>query len=105
MLRLRLTTDERAAVQALRHNPALSPAERDRVEMVCFADAGWGAPAIAAHLGCNPVTVRRLLKRFPVSGGAGPRPRLPPPPPATAPRAPGGAHPLRPSHPAALLPA
>lgn len=87
MLRLHLTTDERAAVQALRRDPTLRPAERDRVEMVCLADADWGAPAIAAHLGYNPVTVRRLLRRFPQSGVAGLRWRLPGPPPDTARRA------------------
>jgi transposase len=87
MLRLRLTPDERAAVQALRRDPNLSPAERDRVEMVCLADAGWGAPAIAAHLRYNPVTVRRLLKRFPERGVAGLRRRPPGPPPDTTRRA------------------
>src|SRR5215210_7168761 len=84
MLRLRLTTEERAAVQALRRDPTLAPAERDRVEMVCLADAGWGAPRIAAHLGYNPVTVRRLLKRFPDAGVAGLRRRPPGPPPDAA---------------------
>jgi putative transposase len=84
MLRLRLTSDERGAVQALRRDRSLSPAARDRVEMVCLADAGWGAPAIAAHLGYNPVTVRRLLKRFPVTGVAGLRRKMPGPPPDAA---------------------
>lgn len=81
MLRLRLTPDERDAVQALRRDPTLKPAERDRVEIVCLADAGWSAPAIAAHLRYNPVTVRRLLKRFPDTGVAGLRRRPPGPPP------------------------
>jgi putative transposase len=79
MLRLQLTAEERDAVQALRRDPTLTPAERDRVEMVCLADAGWGVPAIAAHLGYNPVTVRRLLRRFPETGVAGLR-RKPPGP-------------------------
>jgi putative transposase len=87
MLRLRLTTDERAAVQAMRRDPNLCPTERDRVEMVCLAVAGWGAPAIAAHLEYNPVTVRRLLRRFPQTGVAGLRRRPPGPPPDTARRA------------------
>jgi transposase len=87
MLRLRLTADERDAVQALRRDRTLTPTERDRVEMVCLADAGWGAPAIAAHLGYNPVTVRRLLKRFPRTGVVGLRRRPPGPPPDTARRA------------------
>jgi transposase len=84
MLRLQLTAEERAAVHVLRRDPTLSPAERDRVEMVCLADAGWGAPAIAAHLGYNPVTVRRLLRRFPETGPAGLRRKPPGPPPDTA---------------------
>jgi transposase len=84
MLRLRLTPDQRAAVQALRRERALTPAERDRVEMVCLADAGWGAPRIAAHLGYNPVTVRRLMRRFPEGGVPGLRRRSPGPPPDTA---------------------
>src|SRR5215213_586561 len=84
MLRLRLRTEERPAVQSLRRDPTLTPAERDRVEMVCLADAGWGAPAIAAHLRYNPVTVRRLLRRFPETGVAGLRRKPPGPPPDTA---------------------
>ena len=87
MLRLRLPPDERTAVQVLRRDPSLSPAERDRVEMVCLADAGWSAPAIAAHLRYNPVTVRRLLRRFPQTGVAGLRRRPPGPPPDGARRA------------------
>lgn len=71
-------------MQALRRDPMLTPTERDRVEMVCLADAGWGAPTIAAHLQYNPVTVRRLLKRFPERGVAGLRRRPPGPPPDTA---------------------
>ena len=74
-------------MQALRRDPSVTPAERDRVEMVCLADGGWGAPAIAAHLGYNPVTVRRLLRRFPATGVAGLRRRLPGPAPDTARRA------------------
>lgn len=87
MLRLRLTPDQHDAVQALRRDRTLTPTERDRVEMVCLADAGWGAPAIAAHLRYNPVTVRRLLKRFPDTGVPGLRRRPPGPPPDSARRA------------------
>ena len=84
MLRLRLTSEQRDAVQALRRERMLTPAARDRVEMVCLADAGWGAPAIAVHVRYNPVTVRRLLKRFPDTGMAGLRRKPPGPPPDTA---------------------
>ena len=74
-------------MQALRRERTLTPAERDRVEVVLLADAGWSAPAIAAHLCCNPVTVRRLLKRFPSTGVAGLRRRRPGPLPNTNRRA------------------
>ncbi len=87
MLRLRLTPDERTAVQALRRDPTLTPADRDRVEMVCLADAGWSAPVIAAHLRYNAVTVRRLLRRFPQTGVASVRRRPPGPPPNAVRRA------------------
>ena len=60
MLRLRLMDAEREAVRRLLRDPT-----------VCLVDAGWGAPAIAAHLGRNPVTVRRLLRRSPEAGVAG----------------------------------
>ena len=87
MLRLRLATQERDALQALRRDPTLTPRERDRVEIVCLADAGWGVPAIAVHLRYNPVTVRRLLRGFPTTGVAGLRRKPPGPPPDTARRA------------------
>ena len=60
MLRLRLTGDEQAGVLALCRDRRLSPAERDRVAMLCLADAGWGSPAIAAHLGYTPVLALTL---------------------------------------------
>ena len=55
MLRLTLSDAERAAVQALRRDRTLSPAERDRVEMILLSEAGWSLPRIAAHLGCQDV--------------------------------------------------
>ncbi|MGH2587350.1 MAG: helix-turn-helix domain-containing protein [Dehalococcoidia bacterium] len=87
MIQLTLTDRERATVQALRRDRTLAPAERDRVEMVLLSDAGWSPPRIAAHLGCHPVTVRSVLKRFPTGGVAGLRRRRPGPPPDTARRA------------------
>lgn len=80
MMRLELTEGERAAVRALRRDPALAPAERDRVEMVLLSDAGWSAPRIAAHLGCCAATVRAVLKRFRAEGASGLRRRRPGPP-------------------------
>ena len=87
MIRLRLAEDERAAVQALRRDRDLAPAERDRVEMVLLSDAGWSPPRIAAHLGCCAATVRAALKRFEASGAAGLRRRRPGPPKDEARRA------------------
>ncbi len=84
MLRLRLTSEERVAVQVLRRDVSLKPVERDRVAMVLLSDAGWGPPRIGVHLGCNPVTVRRLLRRFRHSGIVGLRRRPPGPLPDTA---------------------
>jgi transposase len=80
MIRLQLTEDERAAVQGLRRDRALAPAERDRVEMVLLSDAGWPPPRIAAHLGYCAATVRTVLKRFDAAGADGLRRGRPGPP-------------------------
>jgi transposase len=81
MLRVTLTPDQRDTVQALRRDPHLRPAERDRVEMLLLSAAGWSPPRIAAHLGCHAATVRKVLTRFVARGPAsvrrarpGPRP-------------------------------
>ena len=80
MIRLVLTSERREAVQALRRDPTLRPAERDRVEMVLLSAEGWSPPRIAGHLGCHAATVRQVLKRFAADGPAGLRRRLPGPP-------------------------
>src|SRR5918998_497691 len=80
MIRLELTETERTAVQALRRDPELAPAERDWVEMVLLSDAGWSPPRIAAHLGYCAATVRAALKGFRAAGVAGLRRRRPGPP-------------------------
>jgi transposase len=64
MIRVTLTDPERTAVQALRRDPTLRPAERDRVEMGLLSAAGWPVSAIAQHLGCCAATVRTVLKQF-----------------------------------------
>jgi transposase len=71
MIRLNLTDDERAALQAARRAPTVTPAERDRVEMVLLCATGWSPPAIAQHLGYCAATVRTVLKAFPTTGVAG----------------------------------
>jgi hypothetical protein len=84
MIRLTLTPDECAAVRALRRDATLTPAERDRVEMVSLSAAGWSPPRIAAHLAYNPATVRRALKQFERTGPTSLRRRPPGPPPDAA---------------------
>ena len=71
MIRLTLSDDEVAAVRALRRDPTLAPAERDRVEMVLLSVAGWPPPAIAVHLGYCAATVRTVLKAFAQTGATG----------------------------------
>lgn len=80
MIRLTLTLEQCAVVQALRHDRTLRPAERDRVEMVLLSAAGWSPPRIGRHLGCHPATVRQTLKRFSAEGAAALRWRQPGPP-------------------------
>src|SRR5262245_32462757 len=84
MIRLTLTLDDEAAVQTLRRDATLSPAERDRVEMVLLSAVGWSPPRIAAHLHCHAKTVRLVLVRFRQQGPASLRKRRPGPPPDTA---------------------
>lgn len=80
MIRVRLTPEQRGAVQALRCEPTIRPAERDRVEMVLLSSEGWSPPRIARHLSCHPATVRQTLKRFAADGTAGLPWRRPGPP-------------------------
>jgi len=80
MIRITLTDDQRATLQAARRDPTLTPPERDRVEMVLLSATGWSPPAIAQHLGYCTATVRTVLKGFPQAGVAGLRRRRPGPP-------------------------
>jgi transposase len=68
MLRISLTPEDRAAVEALRRDPMLRPADRDRVEMVLLSAAGWTVPQLASHFHCCQQTVRRLLHGFAADG-------------------------------------
>lgn len=71
MFRVTFSPAEREAVLAVRHDPSLRPAERDRVEMLLLcADAGWTVPRIADHLGYHAATVREVIRRFPTEGVA-----------------------------------
>jgi transposase len=83
MLRTQLDDTTRTQLQALRHTD-LSPAARDRLEIVLLSDAGWSAPRIAAHLGCHPHTARKALRLFIQRGTAGFARRRPGPPPDQA---------------------
>jgi putative transposase len=84
MIRLTLPDTDRDAVQALRRDSTLRPAERDRVEMVLLSAAGWSPPRIAAHLRCHAKTVRLVLVRFQADGLTSLRRRRPGPPPDVA---------------------
>ncbi len=80
MIRVHLTPEWRDAVQTLRHDPTLRPAERDRVEMVLLSAAGWSPPRIARYIGCHPATVRQTLKRIATTDPTDLRWRRPGPP-------------------------
>lgn len=84
MLRITLTPDQRAAAQAARRDPTLTPLERDRVEMVLLSAGGWRPPAIAQHLGSHATTVRTALKGYTAHGLTGLWHQRPGPPPDTA---------------------
>jgi hypothetical protein len=68
MLRVTLTDEDRDALQGLRRDAALTPLERDHVEMLVLAGAGWSPPRIGEHLRRCAASVRTLLKRFPAEG-------------------------------------
>jgi len=84
MLRLNLTDADRDALQRLRRDRALSPLERDHVEILLLAGEGWSAPRIGHHVHRCADSVRSLLKRFPAEGPACVRCQPPGPPPNTA---------------------
>jgi putative transposase len=81
MLRITLSSDQRAAAQVARRDPTLTPLERDRVEMVLLSAAGWSPPAIAHQLDYHAATVRTALKAFAARGLPGLWHQRPGPPP------------------------
>jgi putative transposase len=87
MRRTIVTDEQRAALQATRHDPGWRPRERDRVEMVLLSAAGWSSPRIAVHFGCSVKPVRTALDQYAASGLAGLRRRRPGPAPNAARRA------------------
>ena len=80
--RLRITAEQRAAVEAALRRRDLAPRLRERLEMVKGAALGQDEAAIAAWVGRTPRTVRRWLGRFAAGGVAAladaPRPGRPP---------------------------
>ncbi len=80
MIRVSLSPEQAEAVRALRRDESLSPAERDRVEMVLLSAEGWSPPRIAAHLGYCAATVRTVLTGFSETGIDGLRRKRPGPP-------------------------
>jgi hypothetical protein len=77
MRRTILTDDQRAELQQARHDPTLSPRDRDRVEMVFLSAAGWSPPRIAAHFGCSVKPVHAVLDGYPTKGLAAVRRQRP----------------------------
>lgn len=63
-LHVRLSLDQRAAVEQMRRDRHLSPQDRDRVEIALLSDSGWTVTAIAAHMSCCLATARRLIHRI-----------------------------------------
>lgn len=77
MRRTSLTDEQRAALQAVRHDPTWRARERDRVEMVLLSAAGWSPPRIAVHFGCSVKPVRTALDQYAARGLDGLRRRRP----------------------------
>jgi len=86
MIRIQLDDATRADLQALRRTD-LAPAVRDRLEMLFLSDAGWSPPRIAAHLGYDPQTARKVLRGWQQQGRSILFPAKPGPAPDAARRA------------------
>src|SRR5262249_58246542 len=83
MIRIQLDDALRSELHALRR-AVLTPAVRDRLEMVLLSSAGWSPPRIAEHLGCYPQTVRKVLHDFRSRGSTALYPAKPGPAPDAA---------------------
>jgi putative transposase len=83
MIHIQLDNATRTELQSLRCT-TLAAAVRDRLEMLFLSDAGWSPPRIAAHLGYDPQTVRKILHGWRRHGRAILFPAKPGPEPDTA---------------------
>ena len=63
-----LSSPQRRRLYELRHDPALKPRERDRVEALLLSADGLRVPRLAAHFDCCEATVRRWLHQFATEG-------------------------------------
>lgn len=70
-LRTPLTENERQLLLAAKNAPETHPRERERVEMVLLADAGWTNLQIARHLGRGESAVQTHVRAWMVEGLAG----------------------------------
>lgn len=66
-----LTSDERQALLAAKNTSQTHLRERERVEMVLLADAGWTNAQIARHLGRTETTVQAHVRKWSKEGLAG----------------------------------
>jgi hypothetical protein len=83
VIHIHLGAATRAELQSLRRS-ARASAIRDRLEMLLRSDAGWSAPRIAAPLGYDPQTVRKVLHGWRRDGRAILSPARPGPRPDTS---------------------
>jgi transposase len=67
-LRVALTDGQRADLRQRLRRQALSPRLRRRLECIGLADQGWPVPRIAAQLGLDQATIRRIFHRLDCGG-------------------------------------
>ena len=70
IIRLTLTPDQLAELNARSRSRDLSPRERERLEMIRLSHLGLTIPQIATHLDRHPQTVRRIISGFVDAGFA-----------------------------------
>ena len=70
IIRVTLTADQLADLNARARGRGLAPHERERLEMVRLSHLGHPIPQIAAHLGRHQQTVRRVITGFLADGFA-----------------------------------